>query len=163
MILTIPEAINWGNSLRKVTSVRHRNILLRVAHGDIYTKVKLAKYGLSEDPLCPRCGEIETLQHKFFSCDYTRRIWSEALSKTNKLKHGTPINIPIENEIIGATTDTSPIILSIHAEIMVRILALRPESNYLLLPSRFVNLAIKSIAINERSLTARIKCESLLA
>ena len=39
-------SLNWGYALSKVTSVRHKSCLLRVAHGEVYTKEKLHKYNL---------------------------------------------------------------------------------------------------------------------
>ena len=57
--------LTWSLRLSKVTSTKHKSIMLRVAHGDIYTQEKLFRYGMAQGPDCPRCGEIETLKHKF--------------------------------------------------------------------------------------------------
>lgn len=40
-IITPSVSLNWGFALSKVTSVRHKNCLLRIAHGEVYTKEKL--------------------------------------------------------------------------------------------------------------------------
>ena len=53
--LDVNESLSWCHKLTKVTSTKHLNIILKVAHGDIYTKEKLFRFGLNQDPLCPRC------------------------------------------------------------------------------------------------------------
>ena len=161
--IPVAVALNWGNALSKVTSVRHRNCLLRVAHGDIYTKEKLARYGLRESPNCPRCGEIEDLQHKITQCEYSRRIWERTTSLTDRLKLSDTIDpIPIENKILGATVGTNPLILAIHSEVLSRILTIKDDANYLLRPKVLVKQALKTIQLNEKNLEIKSKCESLL-
>ena len=85
-IMTPNEAALWGDSQRKDTNVRHHNTLLRVSHGGIYTKAKLARFGLNDDPNCARCGIFEDLHNKIYSCEYTRRIWNIIIPLTNRLK-----------------------------------------------------------------------------
>ena len=70
MVLENSEALTWGLRLARVNSTRHKNIILRVAHGEIYTKEKLHRFGLTDSPVCPRCQETETLEHKFIQCNY---------------------------------------------------------------------------------------------
>ena len=74
--MTVSEALNWGSRLNKLTSTKHRNILLRVAHGEFYTKLKLQRFNLIDNSSCPRCGHIEDLRHKFVECAYVKRIWN---------------------------------------------------------------------------------------
>ena len=74
--MTVSEALNWGSRLNKLTSIKHRNILLRVAHGEFYTKLKLQRFNLIDNSSCPRCGHIEDLRHKFVECAYVKRIWN---------------------------------------------------------------------------------------
>ena len=71
------ESLSWGLRISKLTSTRHKNILLRIAHGDIYTKDKLLRYGMGNDNCCGRCNQIEDLRHKFIECPYTKLIWAE--------------------------------------------------------------------------------------
>ena len=52
-----------------------KSTLLRVAHGDIYTKDKLHRFGLIDSNKCPRCDSQVTLEHKFITCEYAARIW----------------------------------------------------------------------------------------
>ena len=57
MDLTERAALSWGYIISKLTSVRHKATLLKVEHGDIYTKDKLQRYGLINESTCPRCNE----------------------------------------------------------------------------------------------------------
>ena len=162
-ILTPSEALTWGENLRKVVSVRHKAILLRVAHGDIYTRSKLVRYGLENDPNCPRCGLIEDLEHKFVKCNYVERIWGEVIVLTDCLTVADlHVNCPIENKILGATLHTSSLKLTIHSDILQRIMSLKSDQNYLMRPKHFVKLALKSLLACEKTIASKQKIEMLL-
>lgn len=161
-ILSPTECLTWGESLRKVTSVRNRNVLLKVAHGDVFTKEKLHRFGLIDSPLCARCNMIETLQHKIYECEYVARIWRETLNVTNRCKTIRNPNEPIENQILGASTDTSVIILSIHAEVINRILRLRDNDTYLVRPISLLESVIKSLIICEKKTEIKDRLKTLL-
>ena len=162
LVLTPSENLNWTSALRKVKSVRHKSILLRVSHGDIYSKERLTRFGLTDSPLCPRCGTIETTLHKLIECSYVARIWDTALQLTNKLKAiNQPNNADLIQAIMGATRDTDPLILSIHAEIFLRLLRLRDDANFLIRPKVMVRLAIEPILRSEKAGNKR-RLEALL-
>jgi hypothetical protein len=163
-ILSPTESLNWGNALRKVTSVRHRSTLLRVAHGDIYTKSKLYNFGLSQSPNCTNCGDFDNLQHKFFDCPYSKAIWDVTLGITDRLK---PVNSEpspfIENRILGQSVDTTPLILTIHAEVLLRILAISDSQNFRLRPNHLVKLVLKCVSKREVNQFMIDQCNDLLA
>ena len=142
--LSTIEAINWGSKVNKLTSTKHKLSLLRAVHGEIYTKVKLKKYGLVNDDKCPRCDGIETLEHKIYSCEYTKRIWSKVALLTNESLNPDPLLI-----VTGATLDQTPVNLTIKAEILTRILSLPWDPSYLVLPKHFVKLAIENLIKKE--------------
>jgi hypothetical protein len=52
MILSVTETMTWGYKIKKLNLVRHRNILLRVAHGDIYTEERKYRFGITDSPNC---------------------------------------------------------------------------------------------------------------
>lgn len=160
-ILTPSECLTWGMSLKKVKCVKHKSILLRTAHGDIYTKEKLYRFGLIDSPLCPRCGQVETLEHKIFECPYSSRIWQYAFNITNQLRPITSNNESIEQMVLGATLSTHPLVLSVHAEIINRILYLK-EDNFLLRPKIIVEQSIKYILAREKNLNDRNALMDLL-
>ena len=163
VVLTTNESINWGAKLRKVTSVRHRNTLLRVIHAEVYTKERQHRFGLSDPPNCAKCGELEDLEHKLFRCDYAKRIWDRAIPLTNKLKEVARPSADRLQTILGVTIDTNKEFLAVHGEILTRILYLKEEAQYLVHPRTFVELAIKYVARNEKSETSKTKLEALLA
>ena len=152
-VMTPVENNTWCHSLRKVTSVRHRGTLLRVAHGDIYSKTRLWRFGLSLNPNCPRCGELDDPQHKVLNCQYVRLIWRETMNLTDKLRNqrNSGVNDIIENKVLGASSDTSPLVLTVHAEILQRILALKEDMIYLIRPKHFVKLTIENLTRCEKN------------
>ena len=95
---------------------------------------------------------IEDLEHKFIECAYVRKIWQETFKYTSKL---TPVNIwdgaLLINKIMGVTNSISPLVLGIHSEILKRLMSLKPDQNYLVLPKIFVKWAIKRIRDSENN------------
>ena len=147
--LTLKESLNWGHRVSKLTSTRHKNSLLRIAHGDVYTKDKLHRFGMADDNKCPRCDEVETLNHKFIGCPYVIRIWTSAKPFLEKL--GAPLQTNLEltkiamSSSIGSTVES----MTLNAEILQTILYLKPEQNYLVHPRNLILNAIKSLATKE--------------
>ena len=156
IFLTKAEALCWGLKLSKLTAIKHKNFLLRVAHGEIYTKVKLHKFGLVDNNCCPRCGEAETLVHKFIECDYAKRIWR----RVNCLRNLTPVEL--DKNILGCDNETNLTNLTINAEVLMRLSYLRDEQNYLIHPKIFVANCLKSIATHETKNDIRNEVKSLL-
>ena len=149
--LTANESKTWGNKLNKLTSTRHKNSLLKSLHGEVYTKEKLHRFGLSADNKCPRCNEVENLSHKLFECCYTKKIWDTAIPILKKLNI---LNTPNEERIklITATTiGTSLDAMTLTAEIHQTILQLRHDQNYLLHPKYLVKRAIKNLSVKEKN------------
>ena len=160
--LSTAEALNWGYKLGRLTSVKHRNTLLRVSHGDVYTKEKLHRFNLTDDPSCPRCGDIETLEHKFINCDYIKRIWAATITFTNRLTTVNQATINGPKLITGSFVESTPTILTINAEILQRIAYLRPNQTYLVHPKTFVAQSLKSIVRNEKKLAIKDEVKTLL-
>ena len=147
--LSIAEAVNWGNMVAKLTSVKHRNIILRLAHGEFYTKLKLHRFNLINNGSCPRCGLIEDLSHKFLECDYVRRIWDCVNTYRDKLITGSYRTIDPLRALMGSHLEANLATLTLTAETILRITYLRDEQNYLLLPRTLVTNCIKTLARNE--------------
>jgi hypothetical protein len=140
------ESRTFFHRIAKLTSTQHKALLLRIVHGDIYTKEKLLKYGLSESSSCPRCSQTETLQHKFATCDYVKRIWRVAASLM-----GIDLTTHYLENILGATKQCCPNRLPLHIEILKRIYQIKEETNYLIHPKSFVSQAIKALIRNEKT------------
>ena len=160
--LDTSEALNWGYKLGRVTSVKHKNTLLKVAHGDVYTKEKLHRFNLSDDASCPRCGDIETLQHKFITCEYVERIWRTANSYTNRLITINQSTIDGPKRVTGSFVEATPTILTINAEILLRISYLKSNQNYLIHPKTFVVQCLRTIARNEKKVEIKDELKTLL-
>ena len=59
-ILNSPtETLTWANKVNALTNTRHKDVLLRVAHREYYTKERLHTYRLIDSPTCPRCEQVE--------------------------------------------------------------------------------------------------------
>ena len=162
LIMTPNVSINWANSISRLTSTRHKDILLRLTHGELYSKERLNRYGLVNDPQCPRCNEVETLRHKYLECEYVTEIWRRALLLTSKLRTINDPNESWEDKIFCATPDANSIVLTVHAEIILKIRQLKEDTNYLIHPRVMVNSAIKGLIINETKRDIKRQISDLL-
>ena len=157
------EGLSWGLKLSKVTNVRHRNMLLRVAHGEFYTKEKLNRFGLIDSPNCPRCDELESLQHKFIECQYITHIWQIVHSSSKNLLTVDPANYDRAAAILGVYLDSNPVILTINAEILQRISCLKDNENYLVHPKHFVKNALKFLIRREQKRATKENLKAVLS
>ena len=161
-VLTPAEAINWGCKLSKLTSTKHKNIILKVAHGEVFTKLKLHRFNLIDSNSCPRCDQPEDLRHKFLNCEYIARIWKCANQYTNQLTTSNINQIDQAKVAIGSFLDSNQTILTINAEILLRISYLKDDQEYLVHPKTFIKCCLKSIARNERNKSVKEAIEALL-
>ena len=136
------EALTWFYRLSKLSSISHRNTLLKIMHGEIYTRERKFKFGLSEDPLCPRCDQVEDIEHKIVECVYAKKIWEQV-----QLKLGTTPGMDVVKEVLAVRKDLAE--LSVHAEVLQRILYLKEDQTFLIHPKSFVELALKDLAKKE--------------
>ena len=156
------ESTSWGLKLTKLSSTRHKNVLLRVAHGEIYTKERLNRFGLTNDPLCPRCQAIETLQHKFIECSYVRKIWDIVINYTEHLTIDNLRLEPLSKIILGSHLNSNSSLLTINAEIIQRILSLRDDANYLLHPKIIVKQTLLHLLRREKRTQIKTDLESII-
>jgi hypothetical protein len=159
VILNPNESINYFFNVSRLKSVKHKNLILKILHGDIYTNEKLFKYGMVDSPLCPRCNEVETLEHKFATCQYVNRIWLNIFSRT---RHTPRLEIDPLQDILNASNDLDPLKLLIHSEILNRINLLNRDQDYLTMPKIVVTNAIKYLIKMERSRTIKENLKNLL-
>ena len=152
------ESINLFNLISKLTNTKHKNTILKALHGELYTKEKLYRFGLIDSPDCPRCNQIETLKHKLLECEYTKRIWSEVNKKFPRMS--TPD--PIRNLVAIPSRDNDLIELTVHAELLQRIMSLPDNQNYLIHPRMMVKLTIKHLVARERKEGIKMKLRDLL-
>ena len=141
--------MNWTSKIKKLTSIRHRATILRIAHGEIYTKARLYRFGLIESPNCVRCGEIETLEHKIYECDYVKRIWKEICSYTDKFRLDN-VRLNDLETILVAHKDVNTASLTAHCETLQRILGMKEADNFLLHPKFLAKSIMQYIIRTDR-------------
>ena len=151
LLMTPLETINWANRLNKLTCTRLKSVLLRVAHKEVYYKEKLHRYGLTADPFCARCSEIENFTHKFFECEHSIRIWREVfrLTKLQVSQH------ELIEKALGASSETNVENLTIHGEVLNRILSMRNDATYVINPKTLVTAAIVYLRKRETRIERR--------
>lgn len=160
--LTHAQSLTWAHAVSKLTSTKHKDIILRLAHGELYSRERLARRGLIDDPTCPRCNELETLQHKFFDCPYTAEIWRRTMEITDKLKLTIDPNESLIDRAL-CTNNPNLAALTVHAEIITRIRQLKAEdANLLLLPKLLVKNSIQNICKKEQNRDTKALLNSIL-
>ena len=150
LILSPLDSSNWTNRIKKLTSIRHKAIILRTAHGEIYTNERLHRFGMIDSPNCARCGEIETLEHKIYQCEYARRIWAEVWSFTDKLRIGNDALEAIDH-VFSAHKDATIASLTVHSETLLRIISIKDTDNFLLHPKFLAKCIIERIIKLEKN------------
>ena len=145
-ILTPGEVLAWTGRLKKLTSTRHKNILLRVVHGDIFSNGRLAKFGLRQDAGCPNCQEpVETILHKIIGCNKALEAWQELERIKRKLNMNALTDLSTEN-LIGAKDNLNKLELALQAELIHRM----TSRNETYCPRELVKTVVKFVSTAER-------------
>ena len=141
------EIKSWARTLKKLTSTRHKSMLLRVAHGDIYSNDRLCRFGLREDSKCENCDEqIETIVHKFAICEKISEVWNSLNVFLNEIDED-PIEFSLKS-VIGLRDRPGTLALPLKAEILSRINS-RAGKTYD--PKAIIKLAMHTILTCEPS------------
>ena len=160
--LSRSEALSWGYRLTKLTSIKHRNVLLRLAHGEFYTKERLHRFRLIDSNQCPRCDMVETLQHKFIECEYVRRIWHKANTFKDSLVSVRHNQLDPLKATIGCYQESSTTSMTLDAEILLRISYLKDAQSYLIHPNILVEQCIKALIRKEKNVRVKEEIKTLL-
>lgn len=121
LVLDPGELRSWTHRIKRLTSTRHRNLILRVAHGDIFSNSRLCKFGLRDSSGCKNCDEqVETVKHRLMECPKAREAWAKLDEARNMLQVATPSTLTIEN-ILGAGERIDKISLALQAELLLRL------------------------------------------
>ena len=154
--LTKASSVKWAFVVNKLTSIKHKDLILRLAHGELYSKERLHRYLLIDNAQCPRCDEIETIRHKYFECSYIKEIWRRTFLITNKLRLRIQPNETTIERVLCCTNEPNLTSLTIHAEIINRIRQLKDtEANLLLWPKLFVKKAGELLLRREQNQTVK--------
>ena len=127
----------------------------------MYTKERLTRFGIIDDPSCPRCQAIETLQHKFIECPYVEKIWDVVIRYTEHLTIDNQALEPRNKLILGSNLNSNSSLLTINAEILQRILSLKDEANYLVHPKVLVKQALTHLLRREKRTQIKTDLESI--
>ena len=146
LILTPGEVYDWTGKIRKLTSVRHRSTLLRIAHGEIYSNSRLFRFGLSTSADCNNCNsDHETILHKILECPTAIIAWEKLYAAKQRLGLKTgPINL---DQILGATNEMNEkLSLALNVELLQQIIS---QGGKKYNPELIVQRTLRSIFINE--------------
>ena len=129
LVLTPGELLSWTKRVKKLTSTRHRNIILRAAHGDIFSNARLHRFNLTDNPGCMNCQEPnESIQHRLLECPNATRAWM----KLNDLKVRLglmPLSALTLENILGANDNLSKLELALNAELVHRLASSKEHPN----------------------------------
>ena len=139
------EVLSWTNQLKKLTSTRHKNIILRVAHGDIFSNSRLCKFGLRDTANCANCPEaVETIQHRIMECPLALETWHKVKEAKQALGLQAMTDFSIEN-LLGAKDRMNKVELAINAEVLHKLTS--RGDRYC--PDQVVKAALKLISNSE--------------
>ena len=146
LILTPGEVLSWTGKIRKLTSVRHRSTLLRIAHGEIYSNSRLYRFGLIDSPKCENCDcQLETIEHKIIECQAAKNSWREL--NRFKLKLNLRVGPITLEEIMGTRVDEKDkLTLAFNAELLQVIIS---QGGKKYDPKIVVKGVLQTILINE--------------
>ena len=146
LILRPGEVISMTNQLRKLTSTRHKNILLRLIHGDIFSNERLHRFKLRISPSCSNCPEPnESIVHRVLECPNAVRAWDLMDDIKVRLGMNRLTDKTIES-IVGVKEKLSKLELTFHAELVLKL----TSNSEVYSPDRLVKSALKLISNCER-------------
>ena len=155
-------ARTWLLNVSKLTNTLHKNHLLLAVHKALYSKERCFRYGLIDDPDCPRCDMVETLAHKIYECEYSKKIWNEVIKLTTKLENNVATEVDRLKQIFAAVQGTDPTIISIHAETLLTIVRLKQDAEFLVHPRILAENIVKKLIKLENSLNVKEKLTNIL-
>ena len=142
LLLNPSECRRWLNCLGSLRSTSHKNAILRYVHGDIYSQERLFRFGLVDTPNCETCGQLETINHKIYECNYAASRWQSLAELT-----GININNIDLDFVMGAYESCSKTVLTIHAELIGRLI--RSTRPLFASPTEYVKMMIETLARKE--------------
>ena len=128
LALTPGEVLHWTKLIKSLSSTRHKNILLRTAHGDIFSNERLCRFGLVDDPRCANCdNQVETRSHRLIECEKAQRAWAY-LDNLKQQIGLTPLQFINLECVLGTIGHPNKLILTLNAELLHRLAALGGKS-----------------------------------
>ena len=76
-----PNTIDWNSfyMLPKICKLNARITYFQyqINQRSLVTNKKIQQFGIRDNNLCDRCGEIETISHLLFECHFAQEIWTD--------------------------------------------------------------------------------------
>jgi hypothetical protein len=130
----------------KLTSIRHRNIMLRLICGDIFCNERLHRFKLVESNKCIRCNMVETPEHLLIDCEVARNMWLTLRYILSDI--GIDFEVTLENVLNLGNHYMDPSIMSIVAQLnSINISCERPRD----IPHNRITGVIKSLLEYEKN------------
>jgi hypothetical protein len=63
------------HKIDKIRNVPNKTKMIRLVHGDVYCGTRRKKFKMTENDLCMRCFQQETIRHLLLECSYTKQVW----------------------------------------------------------------------------------------
>ena len=144
-ILNPGEVLAWTKRMKLLTSTRHKNILLRAIHGDIFSNARMSRFGLTPDPKCLNCPEpSESSLHRLKECPRAIEAWVLLEEAKTRLGLQPLSDLSIEN-LLGAKDQVSKLELTLNAELIHKL----ASCTQAYCPRTLVMTAIKFISFSE--------------
>jgi len=117
IILSPNESLSYMQKVRMLTSTRHKNNLLRILHSEVYTNERLFRFGMIDSPICDRCTEIDTLDHRLTNCQGTERLLNELVRLTDGVRTVRDGEEKLD-KVLMSNSSNCLASLTLHAEII---------------------------------------------
>ena len=59
----------------KCKNIKLRHVFYRLISGDIFSKERMCRFGMTNSNICERCQQVETTRHLLWGCVESRNIW----------------------------------------------------------------------------------------
>jgi hypothetical protein len=117
------------STMRRLTSVKSKNTLLRILNGDLTTKSRLNKMGLADNSKCGKCDLDEDKVHLLVECPDAKKMW-ENFYKIVKEVTGRQIKVSLMNILCHGNHASNIPIVTLTIELCSKlILSSRPILN----------------------------------
>ena len=91
---------HWLIPFKHNTETRLQALQWKILHGIYPTGTLLTKMKLRDNDICQFCNSVDTMQHFFYDCPLSRKVWEEIERKIETLCNKY-IHLSAKNVIIG--------------------------------------------------------------
>ena len=111
---TVPmDKTNWTNIFKSVQKTcrenRVREFHFKFIHRIVVTKKELFRFNIKSDSNCIYCGDLDSIDHTFSECQFTKSFTQEVLQWFNT-ENNSEFNLNIEDLLFGTFPSSSTLI-----------------------------------------------------